>query len=261
MQPSFKSTSNQSIRHVRIERKSGLEISAEENQSWAVSYSDLLMVLMSFFVLFFSFEGRERENMLSKIRMEIGGKTDKSSTGKLPIRSTSRASTTGELSTHIPSQQGASKEKTSETSDGQMRMNEKASIMNTIGDRISRKQFAVTKEKNSGELVIDLSNQIYERRVFSINSKISTELDQVLKILEPYKNKVYITFIGHSDSLQLTNGSTFLANNFDLSSLRASRAMSYAIQKGFNPRRLSIGAMGENLRNSRSLSLRVTQTQ
>jgi len=44
----------------------------------------------------------------------------------------------------------------------------------------------------------------------------------------------------------------------DLSALRASRALAYAIEQGFDRRFISIEAFAENERNARTLSLKIS---
>ncbi len=54
----------------RIQRAPrGELVETGENMMWAVSYSDLLMVLLSFFVLFFSYGEKEKETKDSITRM------------------------------------------------------------------------------------------------------------------------------------------------------------------------------------------------
>lgn len=66
MQPkSFKTSSSPDHRFARIERDEVVEITEDENSHlWAVAYSDLLMVLLSFFILFFSIDNTQRDNLI-----------------------------------------------------------------------------------------------------------------------------------------------------------------------------------------------------
>lgn len=55
-------------RYARIDRDEVVEIMEDENSHlWAVAYSDLLMVLLSFFILFYSTETHQRENLLMNL--------------------------------------------------------------------------------------------------------------------------------------------------------------------------------------------------
>ncbi|RYZ56260.1 MAG: hypothetical protein EOP07_12820, partial [Proteobacteria bacterium] len=71
------------LRHVRIEHKKA-QLSAEDSASWAVSYSDMLMVLMSFFIIFFSYDESKRSTILSELSTEMNGKVAKVS-AKSPV--------------------------------------------------------------------------------------------------------------------------------------------------------------------------------
>lgn len=53
------------LRMARVDRDEVVEVHEDENSHlWAVAYSDLLMVLLSFFILFYSTEAPQRENLL-----------------------------------------------------------------------------------------------------------------------------------------------------------------------------------------------------
>jgi flagellar motor protein MotB len=129
--------------------------------------------------------------------------------------------------------------------------------MSSISTQLEKQLFTVSKEANTEQLTVNLSDQIYGLRQFALNPKLENELNQVFETIRPHKDKLRIIFIGHSDSLPLSAPDSHLANNLDLSSLRASRAISYATSQGFDARNLSIAAAAENLRNSRSLSLKI----
>ncbi|MEI8027602.1 MAG: flagellar motor protein MotB [Pseudomonadota bacterium] len=248
---------NKEVRHLRMERKPSTQLAADDGQNWAVSYADMLMVLMSFFVIFFSFEGKQKESLLSKLSIEMQAKSSKA----IVNASQSSENTVGEKggSNGVARQQaGISSmgEQTSQQST-QQQAEKTDEIMNLISTELEKRLFTVSKEANIEQLTVHLSDQIYGLRQFALNPKLEKELNEVLEIVRPHKDKVRIIFIGHSDSLPLSAPDSHLANNLDLSSLRASRAISYATSQGFDVRYLSIAAAAENMRNSRSLSLKI----
>ncbi|MEY4066263.1 MAG: OmpA family [Pseudomonadota bacterium] len=55
----------------QIERRKSAAFATDDSQTWAVSYADMLMVLMSFFVLFFSTDKKNGQNMLDKVASHL----------------------------------------------------------------------------------------------------------------------------------------------------------------------------------------------
>ncbi len=268
MQPRLEKEANKEVRHVRLERKPSTQLAADDGQNWAVSYADMLMVLMSFFVIFFSFEGKQKESLLSKLAIEMQAKSDKAivsapqgteNTGGSNGGAAQQAggSSTGEQTPQQAAQQQAAQQQAAQQQAAQQQAEQTEQTMNSISTQLEKQLFTVSKEANVEQLTVHLSDQIYGRRQFALNPKLENELNQIFEIVKPHKDKVRIIFIGHSDSLPLTASGSYLANNLDLSSLRASRAISYATSRGFDARNLSIAAVAANMRNSRSLSLKI----
>ncbi len=235
--PEYNHDSDQrSLRQVRIESRKRAEISQDDGQNWAVSYSDMLMVLMSFFVIFFSTDEKGKENVLNKIAVEIQSTTKLNAKLKSPIEERSKLN-------------GA------EFKD---RIQESPSlIVNELAEMLARKSIQSTISSNLNSIVIDLPNQLYESRQFAITESIRNQLDPLLEVIKIRAANISITFIGHTDSLQLSNPGKYLSSNTDLSSLRASRALEYAVAFGFDSRTLSSQGAQSNIRNTRSLSIKV----
>ncbi len=223
------------LRHVRLERKAKTQISSDDGQGWAVSYSDMLMVLMSFFVIYFSFDDKQKESLVSKIAIEMRAKAG-NSTKDLPSVAGSFSETEPQTAKHA----------TPKISD--------------IVEKLRAESISSEVSVDSDQLTIHLSDQVYASRQFAINKAIQMELGIILDTLSPFKEHVRITFIGHTDDSILQSQSKYLSNNLDLSSLRASRAISFAVGRGFDPRNLAIEAVASNVRNTRSLSIKVVPT-
>lgn len=254
MQPRLQKEQNQDLRHLRFERKPSTQLANDDGQNWAVSYADMLMVLMSFFVIFFSFEGKQKESLLSNLSIEMQAKSDKAI-----VNASKGAENTGGVNggSSDGAGQQAESSSTGEQTSQQAAEQQAQQTMNSMSAQLENRLFTVSKEANLEQLTVHLSNQIYGLRQFALNPKLENELNQIFEIIRPHKDKIRIIFIGHSDSLPLSAPDSHLANNLDLSSLRASRAISYATSQGFDARNLSIAAVAANMRNSRSLSLKI----
>ncbi len=215
------------VRHVRLERRPKAQISAEEG-SWAVSYSDMLMVLMSFFIIFFSFEDEKKENIISKIAKEMVPGLSAASIADTPASTQDSASASAGVSAK------------------------------QVVSSLEKLALKVDWSSESDSLIVHLSDQLFRARKFEITGDVQKELNQVLTIMAPHRSHIHIKFIGHSDQRALSHTNTYLSNNNDLSALRASRALTYAMQKGFLPGNMSIESLGATERNSRTLSLKIT---
>ena len=229
MRPDKIETQPERLRHIRVEQRPKSQLSSEENQNWAVSYSDMLMVLMSFFIIFFSFnEEHPEKNIIRQISSQMHHQ--KPETGSLeksqPHKKTLPVTT------------------------------ENTSLQN-ISIAFKQNNIELSNGNDQSSLTVHLKDQLYSKRQFVIEGQVKDELKKVLQILLPYKDKLQITLIGHSDQLALSNAGFYLASNLDLSSLRASRALSFAIEEGYDPSQLTIQAATDQSRNTRSLSIKV----
>ncbi len=242
MQPAKTAKTVEPLRHVRIEQRAKTQISSEESQNWAVSYSDMLMVLMSFFILFFSFnEENPDKNLIEQISVQMGHLT------------TNQKSTVD--ASHSSSEPIAPSNYKKNTASGPVTANP----INNIAQALKGSSVEMVQDPSQTSLIIHLRDQIYGKRQFVMEREVQQELKKVLEVLAPYKDQLQLTFIGHSDQLTIQNGGFYLASNLDLSSLRASRALSYAITQGYNPANLSIQAASDQGRNTRSLSIKVVR--
>jgi len=108
-------------------------------------------------------------------------------------------------------------------------------------------------------LYLKMPDNIFPKRKFSIDSDTREKLDAVFKVLEPQKEKLEVVVIGHSDSMPLSNesGNPYLSDNFDLSSLRALRALQYLLSLGFPHDAISAQGSADGVRDSRSISIRI----
>lgn len=188
---------------------------------WAVSYSDLLMVLMSFFVIYFSFDsGEKAKDGLLNIAVAMKGQAVVDSEKPKP-KETIPAGINGEL----------------------------------------RKQFEnmnLRIDKPGNALVIQLEPDIFKLGEFKLDHRTEERLKEISDLIEPFKNSVDIVVIGHSDAAKVSRSKNqYMSNNFDLSSLRALKALQYMLTLGFPNDQISAQGAAENIRSSRTISLRI----
>jgi flagellar motor protein MotB len=215
------------VRPARPVQKKPAEL-AEDGHSWAVSYADFLMVLLSFFILFFSMDKTERvsfiENLLAKEDM-AQVKSDGSSP---PLGGDQKAGLSQETKT-IPA---------------------------TLKSLTHQLKGFYIDQKNSDRITISFKDNIYRLGAFDLEHTDVQILHGLLKQLEPFMKSVNITFVGHTDQTTSFKGNNkYVGNNFDLSSLRATKALQQAVKLGFNPSHMYAQGVAEHQRASRTLSV------
>lgn len=215
------------IRLPRIERDDVITVHEDENSHlWAVSYADFLMALMSFFILFYSADPQTKNSIIMNLAQEF------SNSGKTDL-----ASGAGGLN-------------------GGGGNFEKSRLPSNFAESFS--QLNVTMEKDEASLVINFQDNMYPpgKHDFSYDQKLSVQ--EVLKKIKPFSENVNLYFEGHADNRPVQKTKTdIVVDNFVLSSLRASSALILAKSLGFSEKKLFIQAASSNIRNSRSLSIRI----
>lgn len=216
----------------RIVRGDPVHVEEGDAHLWAVSYSDLLMVLMSFFVIYFSFDdSAASKNGLLNIAKSMKGETIVPSS---PSSSHALESKNGEV-----------------TPVGNVTTGTNESFRKRL------EELNVKIEAPGKSLILNLEPDIFGMGHFELTPSTQARLKEILSIISPYKDEVEIVIIGHSDSKHIGKKNAYLGNNFDLSSLRALKALQYYLDLGFPSDQISAQGAGENARNSRSLSLKI----
>ena len=258
----IKQHSDEEIQPSRKRRKSHHSQLHEEGESWAVSYSDLLMVLMSFFIIFYNTEestGKgEVESLVKKLNL-AGITLDKESFSKREIKAVNSESNL------LP---GFSKEKKKKTV-----KREVASIPELEGMTITKikplkemkggKWNEILKNsedvKYKGGILIDLEDNIYANGKFELSKKTQKSLKVLFGLLSKHQSHLNMVFIGHTDSIPVKNKKSVVDSNLILSHMRAAKAVEFAIDEGFDPMWVSSQGLSEYTRNTRSLSIRIME--
>lgn len=209
----------------RIERDEVVHLGEDENQHlWAVSYSDFLMVLLSFFILFFSAEEPQKQKLIL------------------------------ELATHFTNPQSGLGSGSGDGSGKGPAGNQRMPA--ALFESLKSLNVAVDKEKET--LIINFPNDLYGPGQHKIDKNKVALIESFLKVMKPYQRNVNLYFEGHADNAPLKiHRNDIVVDNFVLSSLRASSALGYAREMGFSDKSMFIQAASSNLRNSRSLSIRI----
>jgi flagellar motor protein MotB len=225
---------------------------SEENFGWAVSYADVLMVLLSFFVLFFSMSKTETNSILQKIVEIEGGR-------QIPNADTAAAS----LSSAAPTVKPAALEKppsriqvpiaAGATPSGLT----KASLVSKL--KAIDSNIRIESLKNSEAVVLMLPNNSYAPGGLVLQPRAQKIFESTLKKIRKYRSELEITFVGYSDKQAVRKKkSKAIQSNFDLSAIRASRALQKAARMGFPMDQLKAHGKGSYGRDSRTLSIQIS---
>ncbi len=215
----------------RIDRPKPLEIHDDSTHLWAVSYSDLLMVLLSFFILFFSM-GEKKQDILHKL---------------IPVADVGN----GELNSGARSPSNSTDDTTAASS----------SLMNTrtIANVAKAAGLEASAMGDSSSVLIVFPKDIYPRGKLDLANAEKAKLKDLLNSLSPNLDKLKFEFIGHSDAIPIGRTQALLQDNFELSSLRATRAIRYALSVSeLHPEQVTAKGSGSQKLSSRTLSIAIS---
>lgn len=214
-------------KRIRIERPEPQHEVHDDAHSWAVSYADFLMVLLSFFIIFFSIDSNKRMDLIDKIAMQTTAKGGANAKGK------------------------------DRSDQAHARLPTGVSDVATGVDG-----FFIQRPDSSQKLFIYFEDNIYSPGEIDLRPAQVEKLKSILGKLEPYMSEINITFVGHTDpSVVSRSKNQYLSDNFDLSSLRATKALQQARRAGFDPTRMFAKGVAEHSRGSRTLSLVITPSE
>lgn len=219
----------------RVERRQENHVHDDSSHLWAVSYADFLMVLLCFFIIFFSADENQKQSVIQKIfvTQENGNSGNGSSSSQRDLASKHQGS-------------DASVE---ETATGTATFSRKA-LETALED------YSLSKFDNSEGLLVHFKDDLYEKGSFELSINQQNALNNFLKKVFPYRDQVSMTFIGHADADRIHPGSKKIyKDNFDLSAIRATRALQYAVKHGFPEDQVSAKGNSKNSRVTRSLSV------
>ncbi|MBX3019915.1 MAG: hypothetical protein KF767_18655 [Bdellovibrionaceae bacterium] len=220
-------------RKLRVERRTSGDSGIHAEESWAVSYADMLMVLLAFFVVFFSIDNKsEKDDLIDLLSGKKAAAGDREKAGGNVVEQVRVGDKVGQAAEGLEGLQKF--------------------VMKLPG-------FETETRVEGRKLILHFPENIYGPGKYMLTGDMMKSLDEVIDRLKPYQAGVDVAFVGHTDEKQLraSRGRT-LANNFDLSSLRASRALQRAIEMGIKPATLSAQGGAEFSRNTRSLTIVVS---
>ncbi|MGK5085342.1 hypothetical protein WDW37_18810 [Bdellovibrionota bacterium FG-1] len=206
---------------------------------WAISYSDLLMVLMSFFVIYF--EMRDNVDVMSSLAQ--------------------KARPTAVTAPKEKIQEPIQEEVDEEVVERNL-LAIKMQAFDSLALKIQDPSLSVSRDSVEPGVYVNFKNNFYREGSYDLNKAARASVLRILMLVHPQRNEIELTFIGHSDAVPISHktirDTKVLDSNFVLSSLRATKAMEFAMSNGFDPRFISAQGSGEYARSTRSLSVRIS---
>lgn len=204
---------------------------------WAISYSDLLMVLMTFFILFYNFSTEvkkdETPGALENIIVALKSKGEGTATGT--------GGGGGGAAKAIGNSQTP------------------AQTVGALFQALQERQLNAVIDSHGKEIIIQFGADIFKPGQYTLSQDEKSDISEILKLVKPYEKSLLLTFVGHTDKIPFGQVNRLVNSNIVLSTLRASRAVEYAILQGISPQALSAQGVGEFERDSRTLSLKISE--
>lgn len=213
-----------------------LSLQSESNEHlWVVSYADLLMVLLCFFVLFFSQDKSSRDSLIHRILVRD------------LTAAPSSASATAAAVTQLPSTDLA-------TTSAPPKL--PAALIESF------QGLSLTTLKEGESLVLFFPDDIYGKGKINLPPAQEAMLLDLFKRLKPFAQEIDLTFVGHTDTTPVRqSASRGIADNFDLSAARAKGALSLASRFGYPIERLRVQGDAAFKRSSRTLSITLQEKE
>ncbi len=220
----------------RIQRAPrGELVETGENMMWAVSYSDLLMVLLSFFVLFFSYDEKEKETKDSITRM-----VRRFETVTAPVDGT--ATTLAKAPAVTP-----------EVAPKAEPVAEKLTLSQQLLNVLPANRIQANLDGDS--IVLRFGLNAYAPGQVRPPTAIQPQLNQLADILKPFLDEVDIVVVGHADTQKVQRNRKRFSDNLEVSLARSVRAVRYLEKRGVPLTKMRSLGTGDQEIASRTISI------
>ena len=199
---------------------------------WAISYSDLLMLLVCFFLIYYNTKEIPEVTPLKEVMLGLEKEFGKSWGDSVD--------------------QNSNRSPASENNGAQTEL---------LGEIENINLKPISENGLVKGILINFPDNIYPIGGYELDKDSEKVIAKVLGIVKKKSDHFNIVFIGHSDLVPFQTNNKVVNNNLILSSLRAAKGVEYAIAQGFDPFWVSAQGMSEHVRGSRSLSIRVMQKE
>lgn len=217
------------MRHNKNRKMVQASTKIQESGDWIVSYSDVVTVLLCFFIIFYA--AKQKYSSIKQDEM----------TAIVEL-----------LSNKVVGSEGLEgKSKSQHIKDWINKQVERKKLMNEIKSNINiymnSKKVNVISEANKVHVQFD-KVEFFKRGSTKLTKKGLEVIDNLTKILTPHKKKIFITVEGYSDPTPIVRKSKDRKwnTNLELSILRSLTVNNYFIESGFDKQQMAVSGYGSN---------------
>lgn len=202
----------------------------EEQNSWMVTYADLMTLLLVFFVLMYAISSLNLEkfkHIISSIQVTLNEKSP--AVGLLELVKT-------------PEQKSKRKVRLTDLSGLTSREHE---ILNDIDNAIEEKKLGehIIARMSEGKIHILVTGKVFfSSGHANLNEEAKPILDKITGIIKDY-DEYSVNIKGHTDNTPISTEK--FASNWELSAIRATTVLKYLIDGGVDPNRLTATGYGD----------------
>lgn len=244
--------------------------------SWAVSYVDMLTLLLCFFIIFYNdSQNHGEENLLQRIAFDLSGKPTGSGDGS----GTGTGHGTGGIGSVVSGIGNTQNKGTgagagsgpgtgtgNATGDGSLigsNLWGKAAVVGHGNVTVSPEDLAMLaliKAKLEAELPASIKTgersleinfegiSFFESGKTKVTAAAEVQIQHVIDMLAKYKDIIHVTVQGHTDPTKTSKRHTF-SDNWELSALRATSVLKLFIKSGFSQEMLSAEGFADSRSN------------
>jgi chemotaxis protein MotB len=200
--------------------------------SWAVSYVDMLTLLLCFFIIFYNTNTSqvsiEEASPLQKIILDLGNKD----AAKAALNGAEPGTGTGTESGTVAGAGSAANVVNPRITAAEV------DFLNLIKANLDTEK-ADTKMKDASLEVNFEGISFFASGSTRLQPEASEAIRKLMDRLRPYREQIRITVQGHTDSRRVANNRTSFSDNWELSVLRATAVLKIFMQDGFSQENLS----------------------
>lgn len=209
--------------------------------SWAISYVDMLTLLLCFFIIFYNnSQSHGEENILNKIAYDLSGGPVAAGAGTGPgdIKGDGTAFGVNLWGKGLAEGRG-----NISISD------EDRALLELIKAKLTSELPASIKTDEKS-LEIDFEGiSFFESGKTKLLPSAEVRIEKVINLLTRYKNLVRITVQGHTDPTKMRLNEVNVTDNWELSVLRATRVLKVFVKNGYSPQYLSAEGFADTRTN------------